>query len=206
MRNLKTILGTLVITFLFTGCSKNEDEVEQLQPVKTEKIENLHAPATYDHQTREYTGDFVKFSFEQGKIVEDDNWDIAFRATEIIVNGGKEVGNVKGEIPRKGNAALLLYKDKTLSDIKEAPVDSEFKQDKVGELALPKGDGWYSYKGRGLIVPKAGRIIVIKTNNGHYAKMEIASYHKDGKVSLATSNYYTFNYVYNPNKGDKNLQ
>ncbi|CAL2095883.1 HmuY protein [Tenacibaculum sp. 190524A02b] len=208
MRNLKTILGSLVIAFLVTSCSNNDTTIEKplVKPSETKTIENFHAPAGGGGGN--YTGDFAKFSFKEGKKVDGDNWDIAFRATEIIVNGGVNVENINEEPNRTGKAAVALVKN-TLKDLKEAPADSEFKQDAKENLAITKGsnNGWYLYNFKDHVIePKAGIILVVKTIEGSYAKVEIESYYKDKKINQANGRYFTFKYVYNPNPGDKNLQ
>lgn len=49
----------------------------------------------------------------------------------------------------------------------------------------------------------AGKIIVIKTNDGKYAKLEIVSYYKN--ITGSETPYYTFNYKYQPN-GSRTLE
>lgn len=204
MKHLRTILGGLIIAFLITSCSNNETNEPLVKSVESKSIENLHAPGK---GRGNYTGPFTKFSFSEGKQVTGDNWDIAFRATEIIINGG-EKGALLEDIDRVHSAALVL-KTGTFASIKEAPTDSEFKQDKKDALALLKGsgNGWYTYDSSNhTISPAPGKVLVIKTHNGHYAKVEISSYYKDKKPSHTSSQYFTFKYVYNPNKGDKSFQ
>ncbi|WBX74782.1 HmuY family protein [Tenacibaculum pacificus] len=136
---------------------------------------------------------------------------MAFRATTIIVNGGESTG-IKEEPNKTGNASLLLV-DGTFSSVKTIPDNAIFKQDaKEGVLALPKST-WYTYNmADHSINPVAGKIIIVRTIDGNYAKMEILSYYKDMDSSNSADpqnsggQYYTFNYVYNPNTGDKNLQ
>ena len=202
MNNLRIVLSVLSLTLVMFSCSDSEDEVI-VQQVASKKIENLHAPGT---GTATYTGAFTKFSFSEGKQVEGDNWDIAFRATQIIVNGGSK-GAVSEDIDRSHDAAMVL-KDGIFSSIIEAPADNEFKQD--GEelaLATGSGNGWYSYDHTThLITPIPGKVLIVKTHNGHYAKVEFLSYYKDAQPSMTGSQYYTFNYIYNPNKGGKELQ
>ena len=136
-------------------------------------------------------------------MVTDDNWDIAFRGTTIIVNGGTKVG-LSDEPSKTGVGALSMQTGKFI-DILLAPNDTEFTQDQSGTLALPKST-WYSYNPQNhLISPVTGKVLVVKTSKGHYAKMEILSYYKD-KVTTNDSRYYSFSYVYNPNVGDKNLK
>ena len=202
MKNLKAVLSVLSLTLVMISCSSSEEE-DLIKKVTTQKISNLHASGS---GTGKYTGAFTKFSFSEGKQVDGDNWDIAFRATEIIVNGGSK-GAVLEDIDRVHDAAMVL-KDGIFSSIIEAPSDSEFKQD--GEqLALETGSGkgWYNYDHTThLISPIPGKVLLVKTHNGHYAKIEFLSYYKDAQPSMTGSQYYTFNYIYNPNKGDKELQ
>ncbi|MBE7634564.1 hypothetical protein F7642_09515 [Tenacibaculum finnmarkense genomovar ulcerans] len=175
-------------------------------------VKNLHAKQLTDYAVNPPTasGEFVKFSFKKGGIVTDDNWDIAFRATTIIVNGGESTG-VKEEPKRTGEASIALALG-TFSEITKAPESARFKQDEKGMLALPKSL-WYTYNfSDHSINPVAGKVLVVKTIDGNYAKIEILSYYKDMDSSNSAdpknsgAQYYTFNYVYNPTVGDKNLQ
>ena len=207
MRNLKSILFATVFAFIAVSCSKNEDPI--LQPVESKTITNLHAPQTADYTVNPpvISGDFAKFSFIEGAQVSGDNWDIAFRGTSIIVNGGASIG-LTDEPGRTGNASLSIESG-TFASILTAPEEINFKQDASGVYALPtgSGNGWYSYNATThSIDPIAGKVLVVKTIDGNYAKVEILSYYNDNTPSQANSRYYTFNYVYNPNKGDKNLQ
>ena len=56
-----------------------------------------------------------------------------------------------------------------------------------------------------LVTPIPGKVIVFKTRNGNYAKIEILSYYKD-QDNTQDSRYYTFNYIYNPNTGDTSFE
>ena len=203
MRNLKTIIGSLIIAFVFVSCSDDKEE-NIVIPVESKTVKNLAAPAA--GHGGNYSGEFAKFSFKEGGVVTGDDWDIAFRATQIIVNGGAKIG-IADEPNRTGNASLSVVSN-TFPEVLEAPVDADFKQDADGVYALPtgSGNGWYTYTGppSHQILPIAGKILVIKTINGNYAKLEITSYyHSDNPTE---GRHFTFNYVYNPNVGDKNLQ
>lgn len=206
MKNFKTIITSLIIVLVLTSCgsSDQEEALNQLLPLETKTIKSLHIPGEGRGQ---YKGPFTKFSFSEGKQVEDDNWDIAFRATDIIVNGGTK-GLLLDDIDRVHDAAIILLEG-TFSSIKEAPADTDFKQDTAERLALEKGSGkgWYNYNfTTHAISPIAGKILVVKTHNGHYAKVEILSYYKNPQDILSDPQHLTFNYIYNPNKGDKALQ
>jgi hypothetical protein len=75
-------------------------------------------------------------------------------------------------------------------------------------LAKESGNGWYAYNTQtNQINPIAGKVIVVKTNDWYYAKIEIIIYYKDNDASNpANGRYYTYNYVYNPNAGENNLE
>jgi hypothetical protein len=208
MRNLKSILVIAFIAIVVSSCK--EDDAPVLEPVASKSVTNIHAPLTTDYSVNppSESGDFTKFSLKLGTVVSDDSWDIALRGTSIIVNGGSVIG-LTGEPARTGTGALALETG-TFGSISEAPAAAAFKQDAADTYALTKGsgNGWYTYNPQtNQISPIAGKVIVVKTNDGHYAKIEIISYYKDNDPSNpANGRYYTFNYVYNPNLGDNNLE
>ena len=74
-------------------------------------------------------------------------------------------------------------------------------------IASGSGNGWYTYTGPPtyLISPTPGKILVFRTRDGKYAKMEILSYYlgapENPDAFSDPSRYYTFNYVYQPNEG-----
>ncbi|TDQ29930.1 HmuY family protein [Tenacibaculum caenipelagi] len=210
MRILKSILAITMLAFVTVSCSDNDEST--LETVVSKKVENLHAKETNDYSVSPplVSGEFVKFSFKTGGIVTGNNWDIAFRGTTILVNGGDKTG-ISGEPERTGNAALAI-EEGVFADITVAPTDTDFVQDSEEGLALPKGT-WYTYNpANHLVSATAGKVIIVKTVDGHYAKMEILSYYKDMDSSNSAdpvnsgAQYYTFNYVYNSNAGDKSFQ
>ncbi|MDO6813858.1 HmuY family protein [Tenacibaculum soleae] len=210
MRILKSVLIVAMLSFVAISCSDNNDIVPD--EVSAKQVVNLYAKQTTDRSVHPAveSGEFVKFSFKSGTIVTNDNWDIAFRGTTILVNGGEPTGKTQ-EPNRTGNAALTIVEGK-FSEIKKVPSAAVFKQDAADALALPKST-WYTYdRSDHSIDPATGKVLIIKTNDGHYAKMEIISYYKDMDSSNSAdpansgAQYYTFNYVYNVNSGDKNFQ
>lgn len=208
MSNLKSILVLAFLSVIFISCNENESNEIVLEPVIATKIENLHAPQVGNQGRSPVSGEFTKFSFKEGTQVSGDNWDIAFRGTTILVNGGSKIG-LTDEPERTGNAALTI-ENGTFSSIIEAPENANFKQDANETYALPTGagNGWYSYNPQlNQINPIAGKVIVVKTTDGNYAKMEIISYYKDlDAANPAKGRYYTFNYSYNPNAGEKSFE
>ncbi|MEW7280066.1 HmuY family protein [Aquimarina sp. 2201CG1-2-11] len=177
-----------------------------LKPLVENKVENLSAPQT-GGQGQPVGGDFTKFDFETGEITTSDtDWDIAFRGTTIAVNGGATTGTAD-EPARNGEVSVAIAEG-IFSNITTADGLS-FSQDTDQGFAIPTGsdNGWYNYSGapNHLITPIPGKILVFKTSNGNYAKVEILSYYKDApanpNVMTNEGRYYTFKYVYNPNVG-----
>ncbi|MBL4605509.1 MAG: HmuY family protein, partial [Flavobacteriaceae bacterium] len=99
------ILMLSVLSAFFASCTNNDDVV--LLDVESLTVSNLHAPQS-GGQGQPVSGDFTKFDFETGQITtSDSDWDIAFRGTSIIVNGGASLGTVD-EPTRTGNAAVYI--------------------------------------------------------------------------------------------------
>lgn len=197
---LKSVLVLSVVSLL-ASCSDDDNNTTNVS-LETKTFSNLYAPQT-GGQGQPVGGAFTKFSFSQNTTVTDDSWDIAFRGTTIIVNGGSAIG-ITDEPTRTGNGAVSIVTN-TLDAVTTIPDISSFAQDATNTYAIPtgSGNGWYNYNAtNNLITPIAGKIFVVKTHDGKYAKMEIISYYKDAPTTpdaTALSRYYTFRYVYQPN-------
>lgn len=198
----KITLSALVISTLFTACKKDDEVV--VQPVKSETVKDLAAdPTTSVSATGQPTGTgkYTFFSFKNGIVASSDSattkWDIGVRATTIITNGG---GSGSGQ----GGAVVITG---IFDEIKEVPASATFAQDTKTTFAIPTGagNGWYNYA-NGIITPAAGKVILIKTADGKYAKVEILSYYKGAPTTPTTTDvarYYTFRYVYQPEASTK---
>ena len=127
------------------------------------------------------------------------NWDLAFAGTTIRVN------NITSG---PGNGGAFVYNG-SFDNLLSVPMDSTFRVDNApASYAITKGSGkgWYTYDGaNNLITPTPGRVLVIKTATGKYAKVEILNYYKGGITPLSSatdsvkafdSRYYSFRYTY----------
>lgn len=217
MKILKLLPTLMFVLLAFTSCS-DDDNTPTLLDVESEQFSNLFAPQEggVDPNTGQplpVSGEFTKFDFESGTVTTSDtDWDIAFRGTTIIVNGGESQG-ATDEPDRTGNAAAYIATS-DLAGVTEVN-ESLFVQDSEAALAITPGSdqGWYNYSGFGnpnplddnLIRPIAGRILVFRTRDGRFAKVEILSYYENAPASpngfVDAPRYYTFNYVYQPNEG-----
>jgi hypothetical protein len=213
MKYIVSILVLFCVTSFFS-CSKSDPAPA---PVQAVKFNDLPAdPATsFDPNTgvaTGYTNKFTFFSFSTGKVVDNPsgtNWDLAFRATTILVNGGTSGSG-------QGGAQVVTG---IFSDFTTAPTDGYLQDNDSGglnpaptpnaNLAIPTGSGkaWYVATGGGpgsasVITATAGKVLMIRTADSKYAKMEILSYYKGAPVTINPNSdiprYYTFQYVYQP--------
>lgn len=191
-------LSLLAVVLFTVSCS--DDDTKAIPPVVTKKFSNLAAPQT-GGQGQAIGGEFTKFSFSEGAVVTTDKWDVAFRGTTIIVNGGTKIG-ITDEPERTGSGAISTVSG-TFASVTTFPLASTFAQDAAATYAIPtgSGNGWYNYSNT-IISPIAGKVFVVKTHDGKYTKFEILSYYKDAPATpdaTSVGRYYTFNYAYQAN-------
>lgn len=152
-------------------------------------------------------GKYSFFSLETGQWINNSDsattkWDLAFAGTTIRVNNATSG-------PGTGGAFVYVG---TFDALTSVPVDSTFRIDNhPTSYAILKGSGkgWYNYDGaNNLLTPIPGRVLVIKTASGKYAKVEILNYYKGGVTPSATASddikineqrYYSFRYKYQGN-------
>lgn len=213
MKTMKILKSITVVALLigFISCSSDDDNnTPQPTQLESQQVVNLPAPQT-GGQGQPIGGEFAKFNFETGtRTSSDTEWDIAFRGTTIAVNGGTVTGTAD-EPTRNGNAGATITTG-TFASIVTAD-GLTFAQDADAAFAIPTGsdNGWYNYNFQtNIVAPIPGKILVFRTRDGKYAKVEILSYYKDAPVNpdpnTDESRYYTFNYVYNPNEGETSFE
>lgn len=188
----KTLILLAVSLFVFMACQKEETK-------SSEGIIKKDINATY--------ANYQYFSFADGDTVpfadsSTTNWDIAFKGTSIILNGGTS---------GSGNAGVIIETGKLFTDVVVAPT-AGYAQDAESGKGIPtgSGNGWYNYNtSTHLITPLAGRVFVIRTADNKYAKMQILNYYKGAPASpdaeADTSKYYAIRYVYQAD-GSTNLK
>ena len=207
MKKRSILAIAIVMTMVFSSCNSDDDNTVVTEPVESQQVSNLYAPQT-GGQGQPTGGAFTKFDFETGmQTTSETDWDIAFRGTSIAVNGGTATGTAD-EPERNGNAGVSIATG-TFDSVTSAE-GFDFKQDSEGSYAISTGsDGWYAYNQTTHIISAIpGKVLVFRTHNGNYAKVEILSYYKDAPANPtleSESRYYTFNYVYNPNEGATNF-
>ena len=218
--------GSIAVAFLVVigACDSTSTEPEII-PLETQMAEDIPAdPASGRDPTtgRAISNNlFTLYDLDENQIVLSSSvtdatqrradstgtvWDIGFRGTTVIFNGGDSG-------PGQARAQILTQ---PFDEVVEAPADGYIAdgentacpqvQTPVGPvpgstLAICTGsdNGWYNYNSEaGLISPIPGRTIVLKTATGHYAALRILSYYQGNPNppdANASSRYYTFEFV-----------
>ena len=191
-RNTGYLLPFLLAASIFTGCKKDSGS-STTTPVTAQTVSNINAdPASTGNH-------YTFFSLERNETVAvtdsaTNKWDIAFRSTTIITNGGTS---------GPGQGGAFVQTGTTYDDYALVAADSAFRVDNIAAtpaFAIPtgSGNGWYNYNSSAnLITPIPGRLIIVRTATGKYAKLEIISYYKDAPATPnagSTARYYHFRF------------
>ena len=204
----KLFLSMLTIAIGFTACKKDSPD-PVVETIITETVTEFgyHAEPTMTQFGPVYTGDYTKFSFSEGGQVEGDDWDIAFRSTHIIVNGGIASSDTSEPSRSSGNAAIYII-DNVMADVTSVDVsllmqDAELSSAIINDLGVGADGGpgvWCEYANQ-TVTPLPGKILVIRTHDDKYAKMEITDFY-DTNPAHIYGGFYTFNYVYQSEEGN----
>ncbi|MCO5934950.1 HmuY family protein [Mucilaginibacter sp. RB4R14] len=198
MNKFKTLALVLFnsAALLATSCTKENDATSE--PVKATTL-SVNTVIDLDGSKGA-----VYYSLSTNKQVLGDDitagkWDIQFSDRNIFVNGGTSgIGATQAQIVNS-----------IFNDVNTAPTTG-YKTDAIGVNAILSND-WSIYTNTNsvpnhavLMVP--GKIIVVKTSYGKYAKLEMKSYYK-GNPDITTpafadlttrpaSSYFTFRFAY----------
>ena len=208
-KNFTKIAMGLVLSIALVACSKEEEII--VPPVSAITVNDLAADTVTGlgpDGRPQSAGTTTYYSLVDNKVVSSTDaattkWDIAFSSTKILINGGTSG-------PGLGGAFVYVG---LFDALKTIPADSNFATDNAtaASYAIPLGSGkaWYTYDGlTTLVSPIAGRVLVIRTATGKFAKIEILNYYKGGSTLPANASvndklfkqrYYTFRYAYQPN-------
>jgi hypothetical protein len=214
MNTLKSILSVALIGVCaasFTSCKKDDPTPSVLSATTFTNLAADPPSGGYSATTGQPIGVTKKntlFSFATGKVVANTDsattkWDIGFNGTGIIINSGTSG-------PGAAQAQVVAGLFDTYATAPDAGYLKDNKNASPAFYAITRGsdNGWYHYNSStNIVTPIAGKIIVVNTADGKYAKMEILSYYKDSPVSPAatsTDRYYTFRYIYQAD-GSKKL-
>jgi hypothetical protein len=209
----KIILASLVAVTIFSACKKDTPapvkkptDFDVSVNGKIVTVKNLPADTIIgtDGIGRPIgAGKYTFFSLETNSLIPNSDsatakWDLAFAGSTIRVN------NLTSG-PGKGGAFIYTG---TFESLLSVPTNQDFLVDNhPTSYAIPKGS-WYTYEGAtNLFIPIPGRVVVIRTANEKYAKVEILNYYRGGVTPSATATneekaknqrFYTFRYTYQP--------
>jgi hypothetical protein len=197
-------LAAIISLLTLPACDSAESD--ELVPVEIVVAEDIPAdpPTGRDPETGApigTTGGFTFFSLRENQIVlnhtSDDrsdststDWDLAFRSTTILVNGGNSG-------PGQGGMQIL---NQEFEDVTEAP-EAGYSTDPVG--ARGGNSTWYVYDPQSMTVfPLAPQTLIVRTADGRYAKVEIVSYYRGApevpNPFTDQERYYTLRFAYQP--------
>ena len=206
VNNMRYTCYLFVLSFLLiTSCEKSSTE-EILWWHDADIVELDASNYAFNISDTSATGNFVRFSFSEGGIVTNENWDVAFRGTTLIINGGEKAHNDQPD--RTGNAGVYIDIG-SMSEINSIDTSKLLQDNSSGSAILNNimiddlgvsGQGWASYSfSTHLFSPRAGRILLFRTHDDKYAKMEIIYFYDSLRPDTGNNDiggYYTFNYVY----------
>lgn len=203
-----------VVLSVLVSCEKNDDGQGSMV-VTTQTVRDLPAdtilgiaPSGQPYGAGKYTF----YSLENNAVIASadsatSKWDIGFRGTTIITNGGNSG-------PGQGGGFVFTG---LFDELKTIPADSTFRTDNAPtSYAITSGSnrGWYVYNAPvNLITAIPGRVLVIRTASGKFAKVEILNYYKGGvtpattdsdDIKLRRQRFFTFRFSFQPN-GSKNF-
>ncbi len=122
---------------------------------------------------------WVHFRFSTGEIFKSElldrkslEWDIAFRRAKIVTNGGATNKN--------GQAGVMAYDTDKFDSVRAAPKDGyilDTATKNPSEPENPMFDKWYDYDFWLHKLKPKPRVYVLRTADGHYAKMQIIDYY-----------------------------
>ncbi|MGF7218105.1 hypothetical protein GGR92_004282 [Spirosoma lacussanchae] len=205
MKTTYPVLLLVAAMSMLQACNDDDTSTAPVLPVQAQTVTNLPAdpttPSSTTGQPPLSTGKYTLFNLRDNKTVVNtdsasNKWDIGFRGTSIIVNGGPI---------RSGQGGAYVYTG-TFDELTTIPTSATFAQDQSpSSLAIPSvsGAGWYNYNSTtNLVTPIPGRVLVIRTGDNKYAKVEILSYYENAPAAPTSANrsrFYTFRYLYQPN-------
>ena len=120
-------------------------------------------------------------------------WDLGFKRTAVIVNGG---------VSGPGETGALALKDISFEDVLKAP-EGDYVSDTDQIAAFARGDGWYTYTGppNHWVLPNP-KVYVLQIDadpkaqpaSSYYAKVHFIGYYKNNETKEGSGNI-TIEYV-----------
>lgn len=196
MKLILKLFMMISLIYLSACDDNNTTEPEESVPLKAVTAKDIKAGTTGKTYYR-----FSDSTVVTGADTATNKWDIAFTKTTIFTNSGTS---------GIGQGAAVVLTNTDFIGLKEAPADG-YKSDAANAPAITtgSGNGWYLYDAQShTIKAAAGVVLVIKSGEGKYSKVQIVSYYKGAPETPGAtdvSGYYTFKYFYQPD-GSRKLE
>ncbi len=213
------------------AAKKKEKEEKEKEAKGTVEIKTV-AQGSQDNPAKQ-TGDFVKFSFKEGKVVTGDDWDFAIRGRLIITNGRSKNGQSAGLVfgatePERTKEVKVISALGKFEDITSIGgfVGTQWHMDydyamghgnelmpaisfasstsSIGQTRQP----WHlrASKDRGKKLLLRPVVFIFQTQDGSVAKMVIKKMERTNTdFDVKEEITYTFKYYYNPKAGSTSL-
>lgn len=185
MKNLRSLTFALLAAsmLIFSSCGDDDDVTPTIVPDLTiNQVKDLDGGAGKDS---------VYFSLALNKeVTSTEAWDLKFKGTTISTSGTAQL------VALSSGILFESYDTAPATGFVAAPISGS--------------SSWYNYTAETepmhAILPVPGKIILVKTTGGKYAKIEMLSYYK-GNPSTTTDTFkdlttrpaskiYTFRYAY----------
>ncbi len=187
------IFLTLFVLLSVIGCQKSV--VTEPTPVESSLPIHLAKDIVADTGG---VGKYTYFSLRDSSVISGTDtmttkWDLAFATTKIRTNSGTSG-------PGQGGAIVLSSAD--FDTVSQAPYSGYSYDTTATQLAIRTGsdNGWYHYNfATNIVTPIVGRVLLIRTADAKYAKVQIVSYYKGAPLTPTQTDqprFYTFKYVY----------
>jgi hypothetical protein len=199
MKALSTLFAALLFVTL-VGCDSDPNATEEAQPLNMITVTDFAVDPFVGFVNGQPVGSnrFAFYCLTENKEISpadsaSTSWDIAVRGTTVLVNGGTSG-------PGAGAAQVV---EGIFEEITMAP-STGWAVDGPNGTAIPtgSGNGWYNYDfAAQTVTPIPGRVLLVKTADGRYAKIRIVSYYKgapETPTNESEGRYLTFDYVFQP--------
>ncbi len=116
------------------------------------------------------------FNLSTGKVIEKDEWDVAFVTIPLFIpEMGGTIKNPGLRVNSAAGAEIALVEGADFEAMTSMPNALEFKRDNGAELAI--GDQVLDYNSENHRLTPPDVVYVVKTVNGEYAKLKVMSYY-----------------------------
>lgn len=129
---------------------------------------------------------WIYFDLSRGTVVERGRgaeWDLAFRRSEILVNGGEGF---------PGEAGVVDLGEVLFEEVDTVPANGYVGTVAARDSVHPLLSDWYDYSFTSHLLRPKPRVWAVRTADGRYAKLRFLSYYCPGP----TPGCLTFEYVY----------